>query len=186
MMTRKSGRAPHEFAGQQDGATLAEWLNGEEPHRISVERAEKRAEERTRKHIAQLIEDLNTSAEDYLKRGTADPKLAKRIDDELARHALRVKTIQVLDEGRYKTFAEPRWMFGWYSSAGERSAEMIFRIVRLGERGLLARVRRCYRCKRWFYAKFNHQRFCGQRCQVLHYQTSEEWKKRRRERYQER
>ena len=97
-----------------------------------------------------------------------------------------MKTFHVQDAGKYKTFAEPRWIFVWSSSAGSRAAEMIFRIVRLGERGLLARVRTCNRCKRWFYAKFNHQRFCGKRCQLLHYQTSEEWKMRRRERYQNR
>jgi len=186
MIKRKTERARHEFAGQQDGTSLTEWLNGKEPHRIGAERAEMRGGERTRKRIARLIEDLNMSAEEYLRHGVADPKLTKRIDDELARHALRVKTMYVRDEGRFKTFAEPKWMFGWYSSAGERSAEMIFRIVRLGERGLLARVRRCDHCNSWFYAKFNHQRFCSQRCQVLHYQTSEEWKKRRRDRYQDR
>jgi hypothetical protein len=131
---------------------------------------------------------LNRSAEDYLKRGKADPELTSRIDRELAKHALCVQTFQVQNEGRYKAFAEPKWIFSWHSSAGSRSAEMIFRIVRLAERGLLARLRKCSRdrCGRWFYAKFNHQRFCGARCQLLHYQTSEEWKKRRRERYRER
>src|SRR6185437_4417975 len=100
--------------------------------------------------------------------------------------SLRVKVLHPQDTGKHKTFAAPKWMFGWYSSAGSRDAEMIFRIVRLGERGLLARVRTCAKCGRWFYAKFNHQRFCTNRCQVLHYQTSEEWKARRRESYRER
>ena len=186
MKKRTTERAPHEFAGQQEAKALVEWLNDREPQRIGAERDERRSEAKTRKHIAQLVQDLNGSAETYLREGKPDTALAEKIDKELSRYTLRVKTFQVQDQSKYKTFAEPKWMFAWYSSAGTRAAEMIFRIVRLGERGLLGRVRRCTRCEKWFYAKFNHQRFCGKKCQLQHYQTSEEWKARRRERYHNR
>jgi hypothetical protein len=186
MPKRKPERAPHEFAGQQEAKALVEWLNDEELPRIGAGRAERRAEARTRKLIARLVQDLNRSAETYIREGKPDPALTEQIDNELSRYTLRVKTFQVRDEGKYKTFAEPKWIFGWYSHGGARVAEMIFRIVRLGERGLLGRVRKCTRCERWFYAKFNHQRFCGKKCQLQHYQTSEEWKRRRRERYRNR
>src|SRR6266568_7376998 len=172
MPKRKTERAPHEFAGQQEAKALVESLNNDEPHGIQAERDERGIEARTRKRIAQLVHDLNRSAETYIREGKPDPALTEKIDSELSRYALRVKTLHVQDEGKHKTFAEPKWIFGWYSSAGARAAEMIFRIVRLGERGLLARVRTCNRCKRWFYAKFNHQRFCGKKCQLQHYQTS--------------
>jgi hypothetical protein len=186
MQTRRAKRAPHEFAGQQGANALVEWLNDDEPQRIGTEKDERRAEARTRKRIAQLVEDLNRSAETYIRGGKSDAALTKQIDDELSRYALMVKTFHVQDEGQYKTFAEPKWIFGWYSSRGARVAEMIFGIVRLGERGLLGRVRTCPRCEKWFYAKFNHQRFCSKKCQLQHYQTSEEWKRRRRERYRNR
>lgn len=176
-------RAPHIFAGQQDGTNLVEWLNTEEQPRIGAAHNELRAEARTRKRISQLIQDLNTSAETFIREGRPDTALNERIDRQLSRYTLKVRPVHVQDEGRYKTFAEPKWIFGWYSRAGARTAEMIFRIVRLGERGLLGRVRTCTSCDRWFYAKFNHQRFCGKKCQLQHYQTSEEWKQRRRERY---
>jgi hypothetical protein len=185
-MKRQKKHVPHSFAGQQEGAGLAEWLNDKETLRIGADHEERRAEAHTRKRIAQLVQDLNTSAETFIREGKPDAELGDRIDRELSRHVLRVKPLHVQDEGKYKTFAEPKWIFGWYSGAGARTAEMIFRIVRLGERGLLGRVRRCSRCEKWFYAKFNHQRFCGQKCQLQHYQTSEEWKRRRRERYQNR
>lgn len=159
-----------------------EWLNDHEGQRIGAERGERRAEARTRKRIAQLIKDLNQSAESYLRHepGTA---LNERVDQQIARYTLKVKVLHPQDAGQYKTFTAPKWTFGWYSTSGSRDAEMIFKIVRLGERGLLARVRTCAKCGRWFYAKFNHQRFCGKKCQLQHYQTSEEWKARRRERY---
>ena len=179
-------RAPHTFAGQQDGTELVQWLNNKEPPRIGADDNELRAEARTRRRISQLIQDLNTSAETFIRQGRPDTALNERIDRQLSRYTLEVKTVHVKDEGRYKTFVEPKWMFGWYSRAGARAAEMIFGMVRLGERGLLGRVRKCTRCEKWFYAKFNHQRFCGKKCQLQHYQTSEEWKRRRRERYQNR
>jgi len=184
-MNLNRARAPHKFAGQQEGADLARWLNKEQ-RRIGATHNELRAEARTRKRISQLIQDLNTSAETYIREGRPDTALNERIERQLSRYTLKVRTVHVEDGGEYKTFAEPKWWFGWYSHAGARAAEMIFRIVRLGERGLLARLRRCTRCDRWFYAKFNHQRFCGKKCQLQHYQTSEEWKRRRRERYQNR
>lgn len=179
-------RAPYTFAGQQDGGELVQWLNNKEPPRIGADHNELRAEARTRKRISRLIQDLNTSAETFIREGRPDTALSESIDSQLSRYTLKVKTVHVEDQGEYKTFAEPKWMFGWYSHAGARVAEMIFRIVRMGERGLLGRVRKCGRCGLWFYAKFNHQRFCGKTCQMLHYQTSEEWKRRRRERYQNR
>ena len=184
-MTKRS----HTFAGQNEGKGLVEWLNHEEPTRIGATReelrAELRGEARTRKKIARLITDLNRSAETFIREGKSDPVLTKRIDKQLAEYTLRVEVLHP-DAGQHKTFAAPKWTFGWYSRGGSRAAEMIFKIVRLGERGLLARVRSCGQCGRWFYAKFNHQRFCGQKCQLQHYQTSEEWKARRRERYHNR
>lgn len=179
-------RSPHTFAGQQDGTELVQWLNNQEPPRTGAGRNELRAEARTRNRVSRLIQDLNTSAEIFIREGRPDTTLNESIDRQLSRYRLKVKTVHVLDQGKYKTFAAPSWIFGWYSHAGARAAEMIFRIVRLGERGLLGRMRKCGRCGQWFYAKFNHQRFCGKTCQMLHYQTSEEWKMRRRERYQNR
>jgi len=188
-MKRPKQHAPHAFAGQQEGMHLVKWLNKEELPRIGANReelrAELRGEARTRKRIDRLIRDMNASAEIFIRTGKPDTELADRIDRELARYPLRVQQVHVEDQGKYKTLAEPKWTFGW-TSTGARAAEMIFAIVRLGERGLLGRVRNCTRCGRWFYAKFNHQRFCGKKCQILHYQTSEEWKSRRRERYAQR
>ena len=186
MRKRKTKRAPHEFAGQQEAKALVEWLNERQPQRIGVESDERRAEARTRKHIAQLVQDLNSSAETFIRERKPDAALTEKIDQELSRYALRVTTFHVQDEGKYKTFAEPKWIFTWRSNFGDRAAEMIFGIVRLGERGLLGRVRKFTRCEKWLYAKFNHQRFCGKKCQLRHYQTSEEWKAKRRERHRER
>src|ERR1700720_4410075 len=48
----------------------------------------------------------------------------------------------------------------------------------------LERIKRCLRCKSWFYARFKHQKFCSdpkKKCQWDHYH-SPEWRKQNRER----
>lgn len=175
-MTKTKNRAPYTFAGETEGQFLAGWLNAD----TSADRKQSELPKR----IAQLIEDMNTNSDLLINRGRADPVLTERIDHELLRYPLRVQTSQVHDAGKYKSFPEPRWLFTWSSAGGGQVAKVIFYIVRLGERGFLRRIRRCIRCERWFFAKFNHQRFCGKRCQELHYQTGEYWKQRRRERRQ--
>lgn len=47
----------------------------------------------------------------------------------------------------------------------------------------LDRIRQCPHCRTWFYARFNHQRFCNnpaKKCQWNHYHTPE-WRKQHRE-----
>jgi ribosomal protein S27AE len=43
------------------------------------------------------------------------------------------------------------------------------------------RIPECSRCGKRFYARFKHQRFCGQRCQELHWKSSPRGKKYHRE-----
>src|SRR5258706_16098667 len=98
-MKNNPKRTPNKFAGQQDGTELAQWLNAEEPASIGARRDEHRSDTRTLKRIAQLIRDLNASAEKYIRQGKPDAELVSRIDRELSRHALRVTTFHVQDEG---------------------------------------------------------------------------------------
>src|SRR5713101_4593163 len=118
-MKEKTQRARHAFAGQREGQELAQWLNNEEPLRLGASRdklrKETRGNGRTRKRIAQLVQDLNKSAELYIREDKPDSALVKRIDDEFSRYKLKVKPVHPLDTGQYKTFAAPQWIFGWYS-----------------------------------------------------------------------
>lgn len=160
---------------------------------LNEARAEFKRQKRERERIGQLVLDMNEVAGVRAVGSQTTPeKIVRRIDREFSRHALRVTPFYagLRKSNEHKTFPECRWMFGWASDAGRsdagaRVARAIFIIIRLGEQGLLGRVRRCARCQRWLYAKFNHQRFCQKLCQLLDYQTSEEWKRRRRERYRE-
>src|SRR5215472_1087779 len=166
--TDNKSRAPR-FTGQEDGDPLAMWLNGEYS-------ADDRKQSSVRKSVARLITMMNSNADMFVQHAKADPVLTKHIDQELSKYRFQVETVHVQDSGRYKAFSEQRWLFRWTCKQGQRVAAMMLAVVRLAELGLLRRLRPCIRCSRWFFAKFNHQRFCGKRCQELHYQTGEYWK----------
>lgn len=59
--------------------------------------------------------------------------------------------------------------------------EALLTALRISQKGVLDRVRKCPRCGKWFFARFRHQRFCHQECQQKHYRDSEAWKEHRRE-----
>jgi hypothetical protein len=70
--------------------------------------------------------------------------------------------------------------FTW--DCGKRPvARAVLALTRLGEQGLLSRIRSCAHCKKWFYARFRHQLYCSPRCQQSHYGLNEQWKAHRRE-----
>lgn len=52
-------------------------------------------------------------------------------------------------------------------------------LLRLAEQGRLNRLRKCA-CGQWFYARFNHQRFCAQPCQQRDFRTTDEFRAYRR------
>jgi hypothetical protein len=174
-MTTK-GKRKNAYLGQAEATELTTWLNGDRP--------EYRKEANKRARIGRLIKDMNKSAQLFID-GKRDDKLVAHIDVELSGYKLWVETKQVVPaQSGTKTFAEPVWWFGWHSNAGNLVAMAIMTIVRLGDRGLLCRVRICERCKRWFYANYNHRRYCKEECRIRDYQTSEIFKARRRARYQ--
>jgi len=57
----------------------------------------------------------------------------------------------------------------------------IIRLLHLAERGLLGRVRKCAAkdCGKWFYAKFEHQRFDTKQCQQETFRRDPDWKQKR-------
>ena len=176
-MTPKRKIVRHNFAGQDEGDALALWLNGKNlPH--------DKKQSRPRKRVVQLVQDMNANADTFIRTGSADRKVTEQIDRELSSFQFSVETIHVEDTGKYKSFPEPRWLLRWTCEEGQEVADIVLTLTWLAQHGLLHRIRRCIRCTRWFFAKVNHQRFCGKRCQELHYQTGEYWKQRRRERHE--
>jgi hypothetical protein len=55
----------------------------------------------------------------------------------------------------------------------------------LADQGLLDRVRQCQKCNRWFFARFDHQRSCSEKCRIKYFRSSEKWKEHRRKKMKE-
>jgi hypothetical protein len=71
------------------------------------------------------------------------------------------------------------WMRG--RSKASRPDETIWPMLQLVRQGYLNRIRSCQECRKWFYARFGHQTFCGTACQQKFYRSSPEWMAHRRE-----
>ena len=72
-------------------------------------------------------------------------------------------------------------LFRW--STRMQGGGAVLEIIRLGEQGLLDRIRQCHwsECRKWFYARFAHQHFCSTDCQQDAFYKTEHWKRHRRE-----
>jgi hypothetical protein len=62
----------------------------------------------------------------------------------------------------------------------------LVKLLHLADKGLLDRVRQCAWCSRWFYARFEHHRFCTlirgtKSCEQQSARSSPAWKKKRRD-----
>lgn len=80
------------------------------------------------------------------------------------------------------------WSVNWrlVGSMLPKQSLAFMKLLQLGQQGVLNRVRRCARkeCGRFFYARFEHNRFCKTqkpRCQQRAAHSTEEWKLKRRE-----
>ncbi len=81
------------------------------------------------------------------------------------------------------------WQVSWRSSrkqtvhsgVDDSESSAIGLLLNLARRGVVDRVRECLECKCWFFARFEHSKFCQQKCQVKHYQSDPKWKTHRRD-----
>ena len=81
--------------------------------------------------------------------------------------------------------APGRWRIDWrlVGKMDSRQALALIRLLHLADKGLIGRVNRCANgdCGKWFYARFEHQRFHSAQCQQEAFRSDPEWKKQRRE-----
>ncbi len=104
-------------------------------------------------------------------------KLPTRPEPELVRINKKLRRYKVNPSLIFQI--EDRWRVTWESPS--RGSELVDLIVRLAQKGLLLRIRRCGECEKWFFARFNHQTFCSRKCRQRNFRESEKGRQQRRE-----
>jgi hypothetical protein len=78
-----------------------------------------------------------------------------------------------------------RWQIDWklVGNMDHSQGLALVKLLHLADRGLIGRVKKCARshCGKWFFARFQHQRFHSERCQQETFKSDPEWKKQRAE-----
>jgi hypothetical protein len=77
-----------------------------------------------------------------------------------------------------------RWRLDWEPVAKTKAkqAEALLALFELAAQGLVSRVRGCAKpgCHKWFWARFDRQRFHSKPCQERDYHTTPAWREHRR------
>jgi hypothetical protein len=201
-MASTTSHVLHSFLGEEDGKALAEWLNQKSsgvarrqvtglindfrelrrlmPHEKSFFDFETAVKSAT-SHKGMLRTPVFSLADKDLTPSVEFRRKLRAIDAQLSRHKMRPRIVlghaKVLNTSMPRTRTAYEWE--WYYGRNP-ATKAVHQLMKLEEQGLLERVRQCVCCGRWLFARFIHQRFCGQPCQLKAYKSSEDWKEHRR------
>ncbi len=103
-------------------------------------------------------------------------KIGRRVDRLLSKCSMRPSLVSH-DGGAMG--------FGWRYS--DPLCEGFHLLITVAQMGFLDRILRCANanCGKWFFAKFSHENHCNPVCQRRAYQSSEQWKEKRRAWYRD-
>ena len=77
------------------------------------------------------------------------------------------------------------WEFAWARIGVQHQpyieVGLVQQIERIAASGRINSLKRCEQCKRWIFARFPHQRFCGPKCKETFHRTDPLDRQRRRE-----
>jgi hypothetical protein len=181
----------HSFIGEREGNALAEWLN-----------QKKHGAERGK--VMEIISaiggldaalgvDFHTALDKAAKKARGAGRRSFTFGGKVPPSRQYLKIVRRVDRLLSDCWMRPRLdlhsskpTFIWkYQKPRSEGVHLLTQIM---EMGLMDRIRTCAKvgCGKWFFAKFQAGRYCGRDCQRRDYQTSEEWKGRRRSRYRAR
>jgi hypothetical protein len=185
---------------QQVGDQIAAFLNDRPsrtyPARLSsIDRSALESQKAAYPLVIALVEHFDREIQSSFFRvwSYPFPKLA-RDADEAAERAFQAAT-EKYDEYRARLFEgirfvpEPllmtsrqryRYLNRWQvvlrngKRIRNRDARHVMGVLDLAMRGLLHRLRHCDNCRRWFYARFEKQRFCSDACREKSFRSTPE------------
>ncbi len=182
-MSEQSHRTPlRTYTGEEECRPLVEWLNrnGQTPaglriqawlsflHILSEAAPSLGGAGGTldlKGLIAAVAKGQGGSRAESLRRLLKDPGIPK------VRLRVKVKFEGVGETRRVVPFV----------AADTVEGETLLIALRVSQKGVLDRVRKCPWCGKWFFARFQHQCFCQTKCQQEHFRDSDAWKEHRRE-----
>jgi hypothetical protein len=138
-----------------------------------------------------VIDWLNTKT-----RPAGDPvetllKLNSRLPIEAREHNVRDYLSRIVRRSKVAvapvliSAARDKWRIDWRLVGNMHPLQglALIKLLHLADRGLIGRLRKCTsgECAKWFYARFEHQRFHSARCQQETFRSDPEWKKQRAE-----
>jgi hypothetical protein len=159
------------YFGEFDASVVVDWLNSKDRPQA------------------------NDPVETLLKMNQGLPFATNELKDYLAELVRRSKLAVAPVLG---TVGSDRWEVDWrlVGRMPPMVGLAIVKLLHLADKGLIGRVRQCaeehteqtgprtsktVRCEKWFYARFEHQRFHSTQCQERTFKTSPTWKKQRAE-----
>jgi hypothetical protein len=168
-----------EFLGEFEAGRLILWLaeNEYEPRKRRIMVSDEPTSEFKRVHKVLALAQQALS----LGRSSHSTEASKRRD--------RVRLLQQMDlhlrrynfQLRVRDSLGPNWTERNMPPIDPSEAQAIVHLLNLAELGLIDRIRQCGWCTTWFYARFNHQRFCKTECQQAEYAKTPASKARRRD-----
>jgi hypothetical protein len=184
-------RGPHRrtYAGEEECRALANWLNqnGQTPAGLRIQSLLTFAHvlsqaapvvvgDREARDLKEVVSSLHRAWKSLPHgQGVARAESLRRLAKSVGVPKVRVR-VKVKFAG-----AGPARRLFLVLAADSVEGEAVLSVLRLSQKGILDRVRKCPCCGRWFFARFRHQHFCETKCQQKQYRTSESWKAHRRE-----
>jgi hypothetical protein len=147
------------YYGEDSGRIVADWLN-------------------RHKQETDPIRRLLAADSEFHAGGFRPFEAARKIDSTLREVlcAARFAIAPVLVEATID-----QWRLDWrpihFKKRGPALA--IQKFLDLASEGLLGHLRQCAWCKQWFFARFSHQRFDSNDCQLADFRSDPKWKKQR-------
>jgi ribosomal protein S27AE/uncharacterized protein YodC (DUF2158 family) len=189
VLEKRDGPRLRTYTGEEECRPLVRWLNREGKTRagfkiqalltyarILSQALPKAAGDRDLRDLEEAVAEQVSYWESLPNAQTADR--AKRLRRILK--TVGVPKVKVSVKVKFED-AGPSQRLLLVPAADTPKGEALLSALRLSEKGILDRVRKCPRCGKWFFARFRHQRFHHLKCQQKHFRDSDAWKEHRRE-----
>ena len=178
-MPRRHRHVTRIFDGEKEGRNLCDWLN-RNPKLSYSKRIATLIENIHKGWPAWGVEDLEMMASrKFPIRILPNASALRKVEKELSRHKMR-PALMGYSAGpdkpkNHKPHVHSQLLWTWVYGK-DPATHAVHLVMQLGEAGLFDRIKQCRKCTAWFFARFRHQVFCSEKCQIAHYRRTDKFK----------